>query len=274
MSTPTPRADVPYRLEFSVEVPGTPEQVWDAVATARGMSAWFLPTQVDERVGGALHISMGEDMGSDGHVTAWEPPRRLVYDEDWATLMGKDPDELSPLTSEYVVEARSGGTCVVRVTTSGFGTGADWEQEWWDSLGPGWMPYFDNLRVYLGHFAGQQATTLEVDATHAGDVPAVWSALRDTLGVGAPGSTIDVRGDATGTVEHVGDDYVLVRLTDPVPGMLTASAYSHEDARATATVRAYLFGPDAAARVAQEEPAWQAWVEDLPVSAGASAPGA
>ena len=31
--------NVPYRLEFSVEVPGTPEQVWQAVATATGMSA-------------------------------------------------------------------------------------------------------------------------------------------------------------------------------------------------------------------------------------------
>ena len=36
--------NVPYRLEFSVEVPGTPEQVWQAIATAKGMSAWFLPT--------------------------------------------------------------------------------------------------------------------------------------------------------------------------------------------------------------------------------------
>ena len=47
--------NVPYRLEFEVEVPGTPEQVWQAIATAQGMSAWFLPTQIEEREGGALH---------------------------------------------------------------------------------------------------------------------------------------------------------------------------------------------------------------------------
>ena len=114
----------PYRLEFSVEVPGTPEQVWHAIATARGLSAWFLPTRLEEREGGVLHFSMGEDMGSDGRVTAWDPPRRLEYEEDWAALMGKEPDALRPMTSELVVEARSGGTCVVHVTTSGFGTGA------------------------------------------------------------------------------------------------------------------------------------------------------
>jgi uncharacterized protein YndB with AHSA1/START domain len=38
--------NVPYRLEFSVEVPGTPEQVWRAIATAKGMSAWFAPTEM------------------------------------------------------------------------------------------------------------------------------------------------------------------------------------------------------------------------------------
>src|SRR4029450_9245074 len=99
--------NVPYRLEFSVEVPGTPEQVWDAIATAtrlraallpgarraapgppeqvcdaiataKGMSAWFLPTEIDEREGGSLHFAMGPEMGSDGQGTGWGPPRRGV----------------------------------------------------------------------------------------------------------------------------------------------------------------------------------------------------
>ena len=72
--------NVPYRLEFSVEVPGTPEQVWQAIATAKGMSAWFLPTEMEEREGGSLHFSMGPEMGSDGHVTGWDPPRRIGID--------------------------------------------------------------------------------------------------------------------------------------------------------------------------------------------------
>ena len=127
--------NVPYRLEFSVEVPGTPEQVWQAIATAKGMSAWFLPTEMEEREGGSLHISMGPEMGSDGRITGWDPPRRIAYEEDWAALMGKDPEALSPLTSEFLVEAQSGGTCIVRVTSSGFGTGAAWESEFWDDMG-------------------------------------------------------------------------------------------------------------------------------------------
>ena len=258
--------NVPYRLEFSVEVPGTPEQVWDAIATAKGMSAWFLPTQLEEREGGSLHFSMGPEMGSDGQVTGWDPPRRLAYEEDWAALMGKEPDELSPMTSEFLVEARSGGTCVVRVTSSGFGTGADWESEFWDDMGANWKPYFDNLRLYLAHFPGQTATQLEATASLPGDAGTVWSTLRSALALGEEGATVEVRG-VTGIVERVGERQALVRLTAPVPGMLSAFTYAYEEGEATAGVRAYLFSPDAPDYVRREEPAWLAWLQGLSVPA-------
>ena len=262
--TTTP--NVPYRLEFSVEVPGTPEQVWQAIATAKGMSAWFGPTEMEEREGGALHFTMGPEMGSDGRVTGWEPPRRLVYEEDWAALMGKEPDALSPLTSEFLVEAQSGGTCVVRVTSSGFGIGADWESEFWGDMGSNWMPFFDNLRLYLAHFPGQEATQLEVTASFAGDAASVWATVRDALGIGVEGSTAQVRG-ATGTVERVGERQALLRLTGPVRGMLMAFAHAYGEGKSTAVVRAFLFSADAADYVRREEQGWQAWLDGLSVPA-------
>jgi uncharacterized protein YndB with AHSA1/START domain len=258
--------NVPYRLEFSVEVPGTPEQVWDAIATAKGMSAWFLPTEMEEREGGSLHFSMGPEMGSDGRVTDWDPPRRIVYEEDWAALMGKDPEALSPLTSEFLVEAQSGGTCVVRVTSSGFGTGAAWESEFWEDMAPNWMPFFDNLRLYLAHFPGQEATRMEVTASHPGDADALWSALSDGLGLAGEGATVEVRG-TTGTIERVGTRQTLLRLTAPVPGMLSAFTFGQGDGTSLAGVRAYLFSADAADYVRREEPAWQAWLQGLSVPA-------
>ena len=189
-----------------------------------------------------------------------------IRDRDWAALMGKDPDALSPLTSEFLVEAQSGGTCVVRVTSSGFGIGADWESEWWDELAPGWMPFFDNLRLYLSHFPGQEATHLAVTASHPGAPEALWSAMHEALGLGDKGATVDVRG-ATGTVERVGERQTLVRLTAPVPGMLSVFAYPESEDKSTAGVRAYLFSADAADYVRREEPAWQAWLQQLAVPA-------
>ena len=258
--------NVPYRLEFSVEVPGTPEQVWQAIATAKGMSAWYLPTEMEEREGGFLHFTIGHDMGSEGHVTGWDPPRRVAYEEDWAALMGTAPDALGPLTSEFLIEAQSGGTCIVRVTSSGFGTGAAWESEWWDELRPGWMPFFDNLRLYLSHFPGQEATRLEAKASHSSDAEAVWSTLHDALGLGDVGATVEVRG-ATGVVERVGERETLVRLTAPVPGILSVFASGEGDGTAKACVEAYLFSADAADYVRREEPAWQAWLQGLPAPA-------
>ena len=83
MTTP----DVPLRLEFEIEVPGTPEQVWDALATAAGISAWFLPTESEERLGGRLVTHMGpEDAPAD--IIGWDPPRRFAYEEDIAALAG------------------------------------------------------------------------------------------------------------------------------------------------------------------------------------------
>ena len=254
--------NVPYRLEFSVEVPGTPEQVWQAIATAKGMSAWFTPTEIEEREGGSLHFTMGPDMDSHGQVTGWDPPRRLVYEEDWAALMGKDPDSLSAWTSEFLVEAQSGGTCIVHVTSSGFGIGADWESEFWDQVGPGWIPFFDNLRLYLANFPGQEATHLEAIASHPGDAATVWSALHEALGLGDEGATVEVR-DTTGTVERIGERQTLVRLTAPVPGMLNVFVHDAGDGRTTAGVRAYLFSADAADYVRREEPAWLAWLQGL-----------
>ena len=49
----------PRTVDLEVTVPGTPEQVWDAIATGPGISSWLHPTRVDEHVGGAFGFDMG-----------------------------------------------------------------------------------------------------------------------------------------------------------------------------------------------------------------------
>ena len=60
-------------IEMEFLVPGTPEQVWQAIATGPGMSAWFTPASVDERVGGTIEFDFGDVGGSQGVITVWEP---------------------------------------------------------------------------------------------------------------------------------------------------------------------------------------------------------
>ena len=35
----------------SKEVPGTPDEVWQAIATGPGISSWFVPTKFEDRDG-------------------------------------------------------------------------------------------------------------------------------------------------------------------------------------------------------------------------------
>ena len=75
---------VPVRsVEVEIGVPGTPEEVWQAIATGNGWSAWFAPTEIEEREGGAIKQSMGPGMESAAVVTAWQPPHSFAIEEQY-----------------------------------------------------------------------------------------------------------------------------------------------------------------------------------------------
>ena len=97
-------------IQVEVEVPGTPEEVWQAIATGPGISAWFVPAEFEEQGGKpvAVTLTFGPGMESRSVVTAWDPPRMFAREADgWAP---RSP----PITTEYSVEARAGGVCVAR----------------------------------------------------------------------------------------------------------------------------------------------------------------
>ena len=262
MSTP----DVPLRMELTIELPGTPEQVWEAIATGNGLTSWFIPSEVEERAGGAVRFDMGEDASSSGTITDWEPPRRLVYAEpDWAELSGHDPSGTTPLVSEFLVEATSGGTCVLRVVSSAFGVGADWEQEFFNDMEKGWAPFFENLRLYLTEFPGQRVTPLAADATVRGDATQIWSAMRESIGATAVGDRVEALG-LVGEVARLNDEpdlmEMLVRLAEPVPGYVDLAVHNGAD-EVFLRVNGYLFADDATDYVQREAARWRKWLNEL-----------
>src|SRR5688572_19853338 len=96
-------------VEMELLVPGTPEQVWHAVATGPGTTAWFVRTEIEPRVGGAVLFDFGEGATSKGEVTAWEPHHRIEYVErEWQ-------EGAPPVATEITVTGRSGDRCVVRM---------------------------------------------------------------------------------------------------------------------------------------------------------------
>ena len=64
-------------------------------------------------------------MDSVSQVTSWDPPHRFTADSR---------DDMAPgdptIATEWVVEARSGGTCLVRVVHSWFTSSDKWDNQY------------------------------------------------------------------------------------------------------------------------------------------------
>ena len=56
-------------VQAEVEVPGTPEEVWAAIATGPEMSC-FVPTEVEQREGDVITANFGPGMESVSTITA------------------------------------------------------------------------------------------------------------------------------------------------------------------------------------------------------------
>ena len=267
------RFTVPLRMELTFVLPGSAEQVWDAIATANGISSWMLPTDLDPREGGAIAFHMGEDLSSEGTVTGFDAPRRFAYIEpDWATLAGHDRDSVDPLATEFLIEAQSGGTCVLRVVSSAFGTGAEWEREFFADMEKGWTPQFDNLRVYLEHFAGRKVASMDIDSRVAMPADALWAALRGEVGATRVGDEVQLR-DLSCVLERInaapGPNELLVRSTAPVEGYLNIMAWPTGTDSCTAVIAGRFFSDGADAYVARERDHWKKWFDGVVESATA-----
>jgi Uncharacterized conserved protein len=64
-----------FELRKEVALDATPEQVWEAIATGPGITAWFMPHEVEPGVGGVVRLRLGE-YAQESTITTWEPPHR------------------------------------------------------------------------------------------------------------------------------------------------------------------------------------------------------
>lgn len=250
-------------VEMELLVPGTPEQVWQAMATGAGNTAWFTKTTIDERVGGAMHFDFGPMGESKAEVTTWEPPFRFGYVErEWG-------EGVPPLATEITITGRAGGRCVVRMVHSLFASTDDWDDQM-EGFESGWPMFFEVLRVFLAHFAGQNAAICYASASSDAAEPGLWKRLTEKLDlvaahVGEERATAQRPERLTGIVERVHQDdkqcYIMLRLTGPAPGIALIGTYGTGDG-ARAGLSLYLYGDDAEQRAAQCEPLWQRWFDE------------
>jgi uncharacterized protein YndB with AHSA1/START domain len=250
-------------VQVEVEVPGTPEEVWRAIATGPGISSWFVPTRCEERAGGQVVSNFGPGMDCPSTITAWEAPKRFVAEG----TMG--PPGSPTVATEWTVEARAGGMCVVRVVHSLFASTDDWDNQL-DGLDQGWPAYFRILRRYLETFKGMECSAMQFVSFSSDSETKTWEKLGGGLGLlnvaqGQKWSTPDGCPRMTGVVDSLGkgmhSNTLLLRLDTPAPGSAYIGAISCGGMVQVYTA-IYLYGAKAKAAVERDEPTWQSWIDE------------
>ncbi|TKD46429.1 MAG: SRPBCC domain-containing protein [Mesorhizobium sp.] len=248
-----------------VDVPGTPEDVWNAIATGPGISQWFVPSELEGRTGGTTvsHFAADGSMDSVATITAWEPPKRFVAEA---------PGEPGTVATEWIVEAKSGGLCTVRVVHRWFATSDDWDDQF-EAHSYGWISFFRLLRLYLTHFPGQHGSAFQLLVPSSEPLANAWRKLVVPLGLVNATEQRRVASDPQafeGVVERTGPrDHpeLVVRLDQPAPGFAHLFALPMGE-MTYLSVRFFLFGDDAASIAKREEPRWRTWLEKhFPTSA-------
>ncbi|HEY0471438.1 MAG TPA: SRPBCC domain-containing protein [Kribbella sp.] len=179
------------RIELEVPLEATPDEVWDAISTVEGMTAWFAPMDPAPDENG---------VSADGIVTRWEPGR------GYAVQAGAS-------SYEYVIEAGEDDTSVLTFTQTGF-QGDGWETEY-EATARGWDFYFHTLEVYLSDFKGRPASYVVAEGPQWSNTAEAWSKLLDTLGVSAEGDPVELElyglGRMTGEVDYLGPNHLGIR---------------------------------------------------------------
>jgi uncharacterized protein YndB with AHSA1/START domain len=244
-------------IELEVEVLGTPEQVWRAIATGPGISSWYVPHVIEEREGGAAVASFGDtpEMQIPGRVAAWDPPRRIVFDGGEAA---------GGFAFEWLVEARDGGTCIVRLVNSGFGEGEEWDDQY-DGMVEGWQLFLFNLQLHCRHFLGEEAVSMLPSGSTSLPRAEAWTKLCQALGLPERPELDDrIVADAgdglglAGNVVKTSSSAIALLLDTSAPG--TAFITVEGDEGGSISVWSYLYGPDAASVVERDKPRWQEWL--------------
>lgn len=250
-------------VQVEVEVPGTPEEVWEAIASGPGISAWFVPTRMEQRQGGEIVSNFGPGMDCPASITEWEALKRFVAE-------GSMGGPGSPtVATEWSVEARAGGKCLVRVVHSLFASTDDWDNQL-DGLEQGWPAYFRILRRYLEHFRGQACAAMQFVGFSTEPEATAWEKAGGALGLrnvteGQTWSVPDTLPRMAGTVDSLGkgrhSNTALVRLDAPAPGTAYAGAFSC-GGMVMVCLSVYLYGADAESAVQRDQPKWQQWMDE------------
>ncbi|HTY35345.1 SRPBCC family protein [Mycobacterium sp.] len=248
-------------LVKEIELDATRSQVWDMVATGAGLSAWFVPHELESRLGGVGRAHFGGGNFQDGRVLIYEPGRRIMLGAEFDDAFRSEPEPFSGL--EFWITGDSPTTLHVR--QEGFPVV---DQEVYES---GWDVYLHTLSEYLRHFAPMPSATTVAIVSRSMERLRAYQRLVGALGVRkevAVGEelTLQPRGRAGESISGVVD----LRMSHPhleVLGIRTQTGFlraaSDETCYAAALTRyEYVVDPERFRNLTAESASWQSWLEE------------
>lgn len=136
------------RIERSVVVGASTDEVWEALTTDEGMSAWFGDVaEMDVRPGGEAVF------GWDGHgefsavIETVEPKMRFAF--RWAANAGTALADGPSTLVEFLIDAEEHGTRITVVETGFASFPADVALQHFEENTSGWKHELDDLVEYL-----------------------------------------------------------------------------------------------------------------------------
>jgi uncharacterized protein YndB with AHSA1/START domain len=137
----------PDRIERSVDLAHPPSEVWAALTTADGLSAWFGDqARIEPHPGGAGRMTFASGVNVEMRVHRAEEPRVFAFTWQIPDLPDDDPRRTYV---EFTLEARSGGTRLQVVETGFAQLPEDIRRRTHDSHVQGWAHELGELADYL-----------------------------------------------------------------------------------------------------------------------------
>jgi hypothetical protein len=225
-----------FEIRREVELPATPEQVWEAVATGPGTASWLFP----------------EEPGPNDIVESDRPYRYAVRTEGEGGFFN---------ALEFVIEAREGGTAVLRYVHSGVFDDEGWENQY-DAVNSHTDFYLHTLGQYLEHFSPKTATYIGggpggIDGPETSMTPDAFETLKRALGASAEGDRVSLpNGGGEGVVDYANDRFLGVRTGDALYRFFGRNAFGGPVA-----VSVHHFGDDVDVDAATR--AWKEWLASV-----------
>lgn len=278
------------QVDAAVTVDAPVEAVWKALTDAAELRRWFpMDARVTPGEGGRIWLSWGSDWEFTNGIEIWEPNRHLrTVTKQPAPEPGKGSEETLKWASadasgearvkavrvavDYHLEGK-GGKTVLRLVHSGFGAGAEWDDEY-NEVRRGWAMELQGLRLYLERHRGEDREIAWVRRAFAGPAEEGWSKLTSPDGFVAKGSLDGLKGGdryriettpgdtLEGTVLRAHPPHGFAGSVESLGGGLFRIMIMDYYGRREASLMLSAWGKNAAAVPALKE-RWGAWLHDL-----------